>query len=117
MHQGSHGSFHAGDRDALIALWHECGLTRPWNDPDGDIDRKLAHDAENLLVAVDGGALVGSLMVGYDGHRGWLNYLAVTPSRRGDGLGRLLVDEAETRLAGLGCAKVNLQVRVGNDDA
>ena len=109
--------FRETDRGELVALWHDCGLVRPWNDVDHDIDRKLAHDAAHLLVAVHEDVVVGSVMVGYDGHRGWLNYLAVRPGRRGEGLGRLLVAEAESRLVRLGCAKVNLQVRHGNDDA
>ncbi len=100
-----------------MSLWSICELTRPWNDPNRDIDRKLARDAENLLVLDDDGRLIGSVMVGYEGHRGWVNYLAVHPDRRRQGLGRLLMDAAERRLRDLGCPKVNLQVRTSNEAA
>ncbi len=100
-----------------MSLWSICELTRPWNDPNRDIDRKLARDAENLLVLDDDGRLIGSVMVGYEGHRGWVNYLAVHPDRRRQGLGRLLMDAAERRLRDLGCPKVNLQVRASNEAA
>jgi ribosomal protein S18 acetylase RimI-like enzyme len=109
--------YRPGDGAGLVRLWSLCGLTRPWNDPDRDIDRKVAADAPNLLVLEDDDGLVGSVMVGYEGHRGWVNYLAVHPNRRGQGLGRMLMDEAERRLRGLGCPKVNLQVRVTNEAA
>jgi ribosomal protein S18 acetylase RimI-like enzyme len=105
------------DRAALVSLWARCGLTRPWNDPYRDIDRKLRRDAPNLLVLEDGGQLVGSVMVGYEGHRGWVNYLAVHPGHQRRGLGRLLMDEAERRLRELGCAKVSLQIRTSNEAA
>jgi ribosomal protein S18 acetylase RimI-like enzyme len=110
-------SYRPGDREALVSLWSICELTRPWNDPNRDIDRKLARDAENLVVLEEDGELIGSVMVGYEGHRGWINYLAVHPAHRRQGLGRLLMDEAETRLRGLGCPKVNLQVRNSNEAA
>lgn len=109
--------YRPGDREALVSLWSVCGLTRPWNDPHRDIDRKLARDAENLLVLEEGEKLIGSVMVGYEGHRGWVNYLAVHPDRQRQGLGRLLMDEAETRLHDIGCPKVNLQVRTSNETA
>jgi len=105
------------DREGLVRLWSVCGLVRPWNDPDRDIDRKLARDPENLLVVEHDGALVGSVMVGYEGHRGWVNYLAVDPDHQGRGLGRRLMERAEEILGRLGCAKVNLQVRSSNEAA
>lgn len=104
-----------GDRKALVSLWSLCELTRPWNDPYRDIDRKLTWDAPNLLVLEDDGGLIGSVMVGYEGHRGWVNYLAVHPDHQRQGLGRVLMDEAERRLRELGCAKVNLQIRTSNE--
>jgi ribosomal protein S18 acetylase RimI-like enzyme len=110
-------SFRPGDRDALIALWQACELTRPWNDPGRDIDRKLAVDPENLLVLDSDGDVVGSVMVGYEGHRGWISYLAVHPTHQRQGLARQLMDEAERRLRNLGCSKTNLQVRNGNASA
>jgi ribosomal protein S18 acetylase RimI-like enzyme len=105
------------DREALVSLWRGCDLTRPWNDPYRDIERKLSVDADNLLVLEDGDRLIGSVMVGYDGHRGWINYLAVHPDHQWRGFGRLLMAEAEKRLQLLGCPKVNLQVRGSNQAA
>ncbi len=94
-----------------------CALTRSWNDPYRDIERKQVHDADNLLVLEKDGQVVGSIMIGYDGHRGWVNYLAVHPDHRREGLVRLLMEEAEQRLVEMGCAKINLQVRRSNKEA
>ncbi len=110
-------SYRPGDHEALVSLWSICELTRPWNNPHRDIDRKLARDGDNLLLLEEGGQLIASVMVGYEGHRGWVNYLAVHPDHRRQGLGRLLMDVAERRLRDLGCAKVNLQVRASNETA
>ena len=107
--------FERSDTDAVVALWEECGLTRPWNDPRLDIERKLAVQPELFLVGDDGGEVVASAMAGYDGHRGWVYYVAVAPSRQGSGLGRLLLAEVEDRLVALGCPKINIQVRSGNE--
>jgi ribosomal protein S18 acetylase RimI-like enzyme len=107
--------FADADEDAAVALWHAAGLTRPWNDPHQDVARKKRVQRELFLVAEDAGELVGTAMAGYDGHRGWVYYLAVAPGRQGEGLGRLLMAEAEARLLALGCPKVNVQVRSGND--
>ncbi len=106
--------FLPGDREALIALWAACDLLRPWNDPDRDVDRKLGQDPGGLLVLEVGSLLVGAIMVGYDGHRGWVNYLAVHPHHRRQGYGVLLMTAAETYLHELGCPKVNLQIRRTN---
>jgi ribosomal protein S18 acetylase RimI-like enzyme len=106
--------FLAADREALIALWTACDLLRPWNDPDRDVDRKLGQDPGGLLVLEVGSSLVGAIMVGYDGHRGWVNYLAVHPHHRRRGYGLLLMRAAETYLNELGCPKVNLQIRRTN---
>ena len=103
------------DEDAVVALWTAAGLTRPWNDPHRDIARKKQVQRELFLVAEDDGAVVGTAMAGYDGHRGWVYYLAVAPERQGGGLGRTLMEEAETRLLALGCPKVNVQIRSGNE--
>jgi ribosomal protein S18 acetylase RimI-like enzyme len=100
-----------------VALWQAAGLTRPWNDPHRDIARKLQARPEWLLVAEAAGEIVGTVMAGYDGHRGWVNYLAVSPTRRRAGLGRALMAEAERLLGDAGCPKVNLQLRAGNDEA
>ncbi|MEZ3159794.1 GNAT family acetyltransferase [Microbacterium sp. BWT-B31] len=110
-------TFDRSDSDAVIALWHASGLTRPWNDPHKDIERKLAVQPELFLVAHDAETVVGSVMAGYDGHRGWLYYLASDPGRRGEGIARRLVAEAEHRLQAMGCPKVQLMVRPENHAA
>ena len=110
-------TYRASDEAALIELWVETRLTRPWNDPGRDIARKLADSPDLLLVADEAGTLVGSVMVGYDGHRGWVNYLAVHPAHQGRGFGRALMEAAEERLRALGCAKINLQIRDDNVEA
>ena len=123
-------TFVAEDTEALVALWRAAGLVHPVNDPHRDIERKVADSPWGLLVAVDGPfgsaggndltdatAIVGSVMVGYDGHRGWINYLATHPDHRRRGIARALMDAARTLLAERGCPKINLQVRAGNTDA
>lgn len=106
--------FDRSDTDDIVALWEGAGLTRPWNDPHLDIERKLAVQPELFLVAIDNDVIVGSVMAGYDGHRGWIYYLAVVPLRQGGGIGRALVEEVETRLFRLGCPIVQLMVRTEN---
>lgn len=110
-------SFARRDEDAAIALWRACDLTRPWNDPRKDIARKLKVQPELFLVGEEGGKLVATLMAGYEGHRGWVNYLAVSPPHRRRGYARVLMQEAETRLLALGCPKLNVQVRSANAEA
>lgn len=109
--------FRSEDTDAVVALWERCGLVRPWNDPRRDIARKQTVQPDLFLVAgaVGTDAVVGAGMAGYDGHRGWVNYLAVQPELQGSGLGRLMMAEFERRLTALGCPKLNLQVRAGNE--
>ena len=106
--------FAPADTDAVVGLWETVGLTRPWNDPRKDIARKLDVQPEGFLVAVTDGEITGSVMAGYDGHRGWVNYLAVAPHARRSGIGRSLMAEAEQVLEALGCPKVNLQIRATN---
>jgi ribosomal protein S18 acetylase RimI-like enzyme len=103
------------DRGAVVALWHAADLTRPWNDPSADFDRALAGDTSTVLVGIDGGELVAVAMVGDDGHRGWIYYVAVPAHRRGQGLGVAIVHAAEDRLRARGCPKVQLMVREGNE--
>ncbi|KEP76357.1 hypothetical protein HR12_11645 [Microbacterium sp. SUBG005] len=110
-------AFAPSDEDAVVALWEEAGLTRPWNDPRADIRRKLTVQPELFLVAVEAEEVVGSVMAGYDGHRGWLYYLAAASSHRGRGVGRALVAEAERLLEAMGCPKVQLMVRPDNTGA
>jgi len=107
----------AGDETAVIALWEKCRLTRPWNDPRKDIARKLAVQPELFLVGVLGEAIVATVMAGYEGHRGWVNYLAVSPGHQRKGLGKTLMHEVEKRLMERGCPKLNVQVRAANSEA
>lgn len=109
--------FQDKDEDAVVDLWSRCGLLRPWNDPNKDIARKLRVQRELFLVGTVDEVVVATVMAGYDGHRGWLNYLAVDPARRRRGLGQELMAEAQRRLEGLGCSKINLQIRRENVEA
>jgi ribosomal protein S18 acetylase RimI-like enzyme len=106
--------YRMADEEAAVALWRACDLVRPWNDPGKDIRRKLRVNPEWFLVGEQAGRIVGTVMAGYEGHRGWINYLAVEPGRQRAGLGRALMAEAERLLRAAGCAKINLQVRTGN---
>lgn len=107
----------AADRETAVALWEVCGLTRPWNDPVADFDRALAGPTSAVLGLLDGDGLVSTAMVGEDGHRGWMYYVAVDPARQGVGAGRRMVDEAEAWLRNRGVVKVNLMVRDDNSAA
>lgn len=109
--------FRVEDTEQVVELWMDCGLTRPWNNPRKDIERKLAVQPELFLVGESQGRIVASVMAGYEGHRGWVNYLAVSPTLQTGGFGRQLMNDVEARLLALGCPKVNLQVREGNDAA
>jgi len=97
-----------------VALWHESCLTRPWNDPGADLSRALSGPASTVLAALDGDVLTGTAMVGHDGHRGWVYYLAVRSDRRGEGLGRALMGACEQWLVQRQVPKVNLMVRATN---
>ena len=105
------------DGGAVVALWRVCGLVVSWNDPVKDIERKLRVQPDMFLVGSLGGELVATVMAGYEGHRGWINYLAVAPECREQGLGRRMMDAAEARLRALGCPKINLQIRKANPSA
>ena len=107
--------FKEGDEEALVSLWKMCKLTVPWNNPYKDIARKLKVQAELFLVGYLEDKLIASVMAGYDGHRGWLNYLAVHPDFQARGYGKQLMDNVENGLRELGCPKINLQIREGND--
>ena len=109
-------AFADADTEAVVALWNDCGLTRPWNNPYKDVARKCSVSPDLFLVGTDtNGQLVATIMVGYDGHRGWINYLAVHPSHQRQGHARRLMEQAEQLLAARGCPKLNLQVRAGNE--
>jgi len=109
--------FRESDRTALVALWAACGLTRPWNDPNDDIGRAVATRDATILVGHVGDQLVGSVMAGHDGHRGWVYYLAADPAFQGKGLGRELMEEAGLWLLSRGAPKLELMVREGNERA
>ena len=106
--------FQPSDEAAVVDLWQRCDLTRPWNDPHKDIQRKLQVQPELFLVGEIDGTLVASAMAGYEGHRGWVNYLAVCPQQRQRGLARQLMAHIETLLLAMGCPKLSLQVRDTN---
>ena len=105
------------DTAAAVALWQAAGLTRPWNDPAADITLALATPQATLFAAHDDGGLVGTVMAGVDGHRGWAYYLAVAERARGKGCGRALMAAAEAWCAGRGVARLNLMVRADNTAA
>ena len=102
------------DQKVVVKLWNDCGLVVPVNDPIKDIKRKLKAQPGLFLVAVKKGQVVGTVMGGYEGHRGWINYLAVEPKLQKSGIGRLLMDKIEIPLQKMGCPKINLQVRESN---
>lgn len=106
------------DLDAVVALWETVFPDSPgWNDPRADIERTLCVQKDLFLVATHDMEVVGTAMAGFDGHRGWVYYLAVSPDHRGQGIGRALMRETERRLVDLGCTKLNLQVRADNPQA
>ncbi len=109
-------AFTPADTEAVVQLWQDCELTRPWNDPHKDIARKLSVSPDLFWLGCDAdGRIIASIMVGYDGHRGWINYLAVHPAHQRRGHARQLMLRAEQTLSELGCPKLNLQVRAGNE--
>ena len=107
--------FKEGDEEELVSLWNMCKLTVSWNNPYKDIARKLKAQAELFLVGYLENKLIASVMAGYDGHRGWINYFAVHPDFQAKGYGKQLMDNVENKLRELGCPKINLQIREGND--
>ena len=107
--------FRQDDFEEVITLWERCDLLRPWNDPEMDIERKLNHDPELFLVAEVGGEVVGSVMGGYDGHRGSAYYLGVHPDYRGRGIANALSNRLEKKLIARGCPKIQIMVREDND--
>ncbi|MDZ8081356.1 MAG: GNAT family acetyltransferase [Nostoc sp. DcaGUA01] len=109
-------AFELTDESAVIALWMRCGLTRPWNDPKKDIERKLCVQRHLFLVSIIWQEIVATVMAGYEGHRGWINYLAVAPQYQRQGIGKLMMLEAEQLLVEAGCPKINLQVRTTNTE-
>ena len=110
-------SYQESDEKAVVQLWRDCDLVVPWNDPVQDIHRKLRVQREMFLVALLGSRLIATVMAGYEGHRGKINYLAVSPDYRKIGYGRRLMEEAETRLRAQGCPKISLRIRSSNAGA
>ncbi len=107
-----------GEEDEVAELWRACGLVRPWNDPLRDIGSARANASSDIFVAVPGeggGRIAGSVMAGYEGHRGWVYYVAVAPEHRAQGLGAKLMRHAEAWLGQAGAPKVMLMIREEND--
>ncbi|MDR0806501.1 MAG: GNAT family acetyltransferase [Enterobacteriaceae bacterium] len=104
-----------GDFDDVMALWDRCDLLRPWNDAETDIERNQYHDAELFLVAAVGDEVVGTIMGGYDGHRGSAYYLGVHPDYRSRGIANALISRLEKKLIARGCPKLQLAIRDDND--
>lgn len=102
------------DEAAVVGLWMECDLVRPWNNPHKDIQRKLTVQPELFLVGLIDGSVIATVMAGFDGHRGWVNYLAVAQQYRRRGFGRALMDRVECLLTNMGCPKLNMQIRASN---
>lgn len=109
--------FEQADEAQVISLWQKCDLQRSWNNPHLDIARKQVVGDGLFLVAEVDGVVVGTLMAGYEGHRGSINYVGVLPGYRKMGIGRALMSEAERLLVERGCPKINLQVRTDNGEA
>jgi ribosomal protein S18 acetylase RimI-like enzyme len=108
------GDLAPDEREAVVDLWRCCGLTRPWNDPFTDLALALGSPSARVLVGRDDGAILASVMVGFDGHRGWVYYLAVDPRRQGRGHGRAMMHAAEAWLSARGAPKAQLMVRSDN---
>jgi ribosomal protein S18 acetylase RimI-like enzyme len=103
-----------GDENDVIELWRKCELTKPWNNPKQDIERKLKVNPELFLVGLLENKVVATVMGGYDGHRGWIHYLAVDPGYQRRRLGRQMMKTIEDKILVMGCPKINLQIRAEN---
>lgn len=108
------GALRPDETDAAVSLWEACGLTRPWNDARADIALALGKPGSTVLAGRIDGALVATAMVGHDGHRGWVYYLAVDPAQRGGGRGAAMMRAAEAWTAAAGIPKLCLMVRGDN---
>lgn len=104
------------DEEQVVNLWNQCNLIVPQNNPHEDIKKKIEFQPNLFFVGTVNDEVIASIMVGYEGHRGWINYMAVLPEYQNKGYGRQLVDKAIAELKKLGCLKVNLQVRENNKD-
>lgn len=108
--------YRSEDLEQVLALWRACDLVVPWNDPENDIETKQSFQPDLFFVGLSDGKICATVMAGFEGHRGWINYLAVSPGMRFRGIGRRMMEEAEKRLNALGCPKINLQIRSSNTD-
>ena len=106
--------FQTEDEASVVSLWQLCELTVPWNNPYKDIARKLKVQPELFLVGMLDSLLIATVMGGYDGHRGWINYLAVHPDFQGQGYAQQVMENVESELRKRGCPKINLQIRSVN---
>ena len=104
------------DLQEVLKLWKICGLVVPWNNPEEDIARKLSVDRDLFLIGEVSDEIVATVMGGYEGHRGWINYLAVAPTHQRNGYGAEIMAEVEKRIRAKGCPKINLQIRSTNAD-
>ncbi|MFC1875103.1 GNAT family acetyltransferase [Chloroflexota bacterium] len=102
---------------AVIKLWRKCDLLRPWNDAKKDIKRKLKVNPELFLIGTIEGNIIATVIGGYEGHRGWINYLAVDPVYQGRGIGKQIMEVVEGKIKRMGCPKINIQTRTDNQDA
>ncbi len=109
--------YRPGDKKTVINLWIECGLVYPTNNPELDIERKLQVNPELFLVGVIDDRIAATVMGGYEGHRGWANYLAVHPDYQKRNYGRKIMEALEKKLMEMGCPKINLNVRSTNIEA
>ncbi len=106
--------FCTDDQEDVIRLWSNCGLIAPQNNPERDIERKLKVNPEWFLVGQLDGKIIATCMAGYEGHRGWINYLAVLPQYQRQGFAKQIMQEAENNLMSAGCPKINIQIRSSN---
>ena len=104
------------DQNAVTELWYKCNLTRPWNNPKLDIERKLEVNPELFLIGLIDDTIAATVMGGYDGHRGWVYYLAVDPVYQRKGYGQQIMKAIEGKLRAMDCPKINLQIREDNVD-
>ncbi|MEE8397896.1 MAG: GNAT family acetyltransferase [Desulfobacterales bacterium] len=107
--------YRAADEQQVIDLWMECDLVVPWNNPKTDIDRKTVDSPDLFFVGERDNEIIACCMAGYDGHRGWIYYLAVKPDMQNQGLASDIMKYAEDTLKQLGCPKIDLMVRKSNE--
>ena len=108
--------FMPSEEDAVVQLWTDCGLVVSWNNPHRDIQRKLKVRSDLFFIGCVEDHIIATVMVGYEGHRGWINYLAVHPKHQRKGIARQMMEQAESHLRADGCPKINLQIRSANTE-